>query len=323
MSNGKLEKRWKLFLNNFLSNYSIAFVLIIVTIVMSVISNRFFTISNLFNMLRAVSIFGIMAFGLTFVIIGGGLDLSIGSIMSLCMINVILLQPHGVFFSIIITIILGLFAGMINGVIIGKIGANALIVTLSTQILFQAAALIYSGGFNQLGDPDSPFNIIGSGSVIGIPVPILILIGVMIISQFILSNTVFGRRLYITGSNKRAAYTLGIHTSNIVMSTYMISGFTCAIAAIVLSARLTSSQPTSGAQYLFDVFTAVILGGTTLAGGKGSIFNTIIGILLLGVISNGMMVMSVSFSYQQMIKGVILVLAVIYDSYVRERQLAR
>ena len=319
----KGEGRGKGALNAFMGNYSIALVLVLVTGAISLMSNRFFTVSNLFNMLRSVSIYGIMAFGMTYVIIGGGIDLSIGSIMSLCMINAVLLQPQGVFFALVTTVVLGLFAGFINGLLIGKIGANALIVTLSTQILYQAAALIYSGGYNQLGNPESTFNVIGRDNMLGVPILIWILIGVMVLSQFVLSNTTFGRRLYITGSNSVAAGFLGIRTQNILMFTYVISGFMCSISAIMLSSRLTSAQPTSGAPYLFDVFTAVILGGTSLSGGKGSCINTIIGIFLLGVISNGMMVMSVPFSYQQMIKGVILVLAVIYDSYNRERKIAR
>ncbi len=310
-------------LTNFISNYSIALVLIVAVVVMVLISNNFFTASNLFNMLRAVSIFGIMAFGMTYVIIGGGLDLSIGSIMSLCMINAILLQPRGIPVAVVTTILIGVAAGAVNGVLIGTVGANALIVTLATQILYQAATLIYSRGFNQLGDPNSPFNVIGHNDLLGVPILVWMLLLAMVVSHLVLSRTTYGRKLYITGSNPVAARMLGIRTGTVVMTTYIVSGLSCSIAALMLSSRLTSAQPNSGVPYLFDVFTAVILGGTSLSGGKGNIANTIIGILLLGVISNGLMILAISYSDQQMIKGIILVVAVIYDSFNRERQIAR
>jgi len=301
-------------LKNILKDRAILIVLIVLFIVMSLLKpDTFLTFRNITNILRQVTVLGIVSCGMTMVLISGNLDLSVGSTLSLCMVLPILLQQRGLFLAITVTLLVGLVIGSINGFIVGKLKANSLIVTLGMLSIIQGVAFLITKGNNVLGDPDSSYSFIGKGVVLKIPFPVYILVFIIIVSHFILSKTNFGRSIYATGGNEYAAYSSGINTNNIRMLAFIILGICCALGGIITSSTISSAQPTGGQGSEFDVLTAVILGGTSLSGGIGSILNTMIGVLLLGVIGNSMIMLGLPFSFQLAIKGLLLVIAVCYD----------
>jgi len=293
---------------------AILIVLILLFIAMSLLkTDTFFTVRNLTNVLRQITVLGIFSCGMTMVLISGNFDLSVGSLYSVCMVIPVLLQPYGLFISIFVTILVGLAIGALNGFFVGKLKANAFIVTLGMAAILQGLALIVTDGHYIPGDPDHPYAFIGAGKIWNIPFPVFILVFIIIISHFILSKTTLGRSIYVTGGNKYAAFSSGINTANIQMTTFAILGIFCAVGGIITSSLIDSGDPFGGKGFEFDVITAAILGGTSLFGGKGNILNTMIGVLLLGVLANSMIILGFPFSAQQIIKGGILVTAVYYD----------
>ncbi len=314
LSEVKLGNKFK----GFIREQAIFLILIVLIAIMSIVrTDTFFTVPNLLNILRQVTVLGIVSCGATMVLIGGNLDISMGSTLSLCMVVSMLMQPKGLIISISLTILAGMTVGFINGFIVGKLGANSLIVTLGMMSVVQGVALVVSGGMNILGDPNSPYSFIGKGNIFSIPFPVYLLLIIAIITHFLLSRTLYGRSLYITGGNSYAALASGINTSTVKMISFIILGLYCAIGAIISSSLVDSAQPTAGKGFEFDILTAVILGGTSLYGGIGNITNTILGVLLLGVIGNSMTMLGLPFSYKLAIKGAILIIAVYYDVYSR------
>lgn len=299
---------------------AILVVLILIAVVMSIVSDNFFNLTNIFNIIKQVSILGIMACGMTIVVIGGGIDLSIGSILSLCIVVATKMQAFGYAVSVLMGFAVGICCGLINGLLIGKVRANAILVTLANLTLFQAATYIYVGGMNVPGKTTGIYAFVGRGSVLGIPTIILALLVVLLVAGIVLGKTRYGRKLYATGLNPAAAIASGIRTSNIILSTYVFLGITAAIAALILTSRLGRAHPTVGAPYLFDVITAVVLGGTSLSGGVGSIYKTTIGFLFIGELNNSMVLLGIPSTYQQMIKGIVLIAAVLYDEYNKRRR---
>ena len=296
-----------------LKRHGIFVALIALFIVGSLISDVFFSSRNIFNILRQSSIVGIMAIGMTFVLIGGDIDLSVGSTLSLCMVLAIGLQQQGLALSILIVLIVGILAGLLNGLLVGLFKANAFIVTLGTMSIIQAIALIYSKGYHMLGDPESAFSIIGRGMIGPVPIPVIIFVTFGIIFHIILSNSKFGYSVYATGGNAKAAWASGIHTGLTKLVTFVLTGFTAAVGALVMSSRLASAQPSAGQGYELDVIAAVILGGTSLLGGRGSIFRTVVGALFFAVFSNLMILLNVAYPFQLVIKGAIIICAVWAD----------
>jgi len=246
--------------------------------------------------------------------------LSIGSLLSLCMVVPIMLQPRGVLFAIVATIIVGFIVGAINGFLIGKLKGNSLIITFGMLSIIQGITFLITGGFYQHGDPESIYAHIGKGFIYKIPIPVILFIVIAFLSFIILSRTVFGRSLYITGGNSYAALASGINTNNIKMLSYIMLGVFVAIGGIIKSSMIDSAQPTAGSGFEFDVITAVVLGGTSLLGGIGTIWGTLIGVILLGVISNSMVLIGLPFPLQLAVKGAILIAAVYYDSFIRGRR---
>jgi ribose/xylose/arabinose/galactoside ABC-type transport system permease subunit len=307
-------RNWPGILSDIVRGRAILFVLITVFILMSMLKpNTFLSVRNLTNVLRQVTVLGILACGMTMVLISGNFDLSVGSNYSLCMVLPMLLQPKGLFLAIAVTLLAGIVVGLVNGIFVGKFKANAFIITLGMLSIIQGLAFMVTNGRNIPGDPDSPYSLIGGGVVLGIPVPVYILVSIALISHFLLCKTTFGRSIYVTGGNEYAALSSGINTGNVRMVTFMILGFLCAIGGIITSSLLANGTPYGGKGYEFDVITAALLGGTSLFGGKGTIFNTLTGVLLLGVIANSMILLRFPFNFQQIVKGVILISAVYYD----------
>jgi ribose transport system permease protein len=290
--------------------------LILLIIVVSILNPSFLTISNIFNVLRQVSISAIIAFGMTFVILTGGIDLSVGSTLALTGAVAASLLAGGFdpILSMGIALILGLILGAINGVIITKGKVAPFIATLATMTVYRGLTLVYTNGkpISGLGDHAS-FQLFGKGYFLGIPIPVITTLITFGILYFILHKTTFGRRVYAVGGNEEAAKLSGINADRVKIAVYAISGFLAALSALILTSRLNSAQPTAGQSYELDAIAAVVLGGTSLNGGKGWIFGTLIGALIIGVLNNGMNLIGVSSFWQQVVKGIVILLAVLLD----------
>jgi ribose transport system permease protein len=296
-------------------------ILILLAIVMSVASKDFLSLGNLFNVVRQYTVHGILACGMTIVIIGKGMDLSAASILSLCAVANVLLQPYGYGVSIVASLAVGGLCGLVNGYLIAKVKANFIIVTLGTQIIFTGVALIITGGKNLRSRPGQAFQWLGEADILGIPVLGWCLVIVFVVSGILLARSIAGRRLYAVGLNDRAARASGINDTRIVLASYVINGFICGLASVLLTSRLPLVRVGTASDYLFDVITIVVLGGTALSGGVGGIYRTAIGLLIFALISNGMALLHIPFEYQQLVKGIILILAVLYDEFNRRRRL--
>jgi ribose/xylose/arabinose/galactoside ABC-type transport system permease subunit len=308
-------------LAKFFFNQAMLVILIALIIIMSFISDNFLSTGNLFNIIRQVTVLGIMACGMTIVIIGKGIDLSAASTLALCAVVNVMLQQFGYIAAIIAAITTGIVCGYINGYLIGKVKANFVIVTLGTMIFYKGVALIISGGRNLKSRPEAVFHYIGDESILGIPVLAYFLVIVMVVFGILLHKTMVGRRLFATGLNDKAARVSGIDTEKIIMISYIINGFLIGVASIVLSSRLPRIRVGTASTYLFDVITIVVLGGTALSGGVGGIYKTAVGLMIFAIINNGMALMSIPFEFQQLFKGVILILAVLYDEFNRRKRL--
>jgi ribose/xylose/arabinose/galactoside ABC-type transport system permease subunit len=284
-------------------------------IVMSVLSPAFLKFTNVMNILRQTSINGIVAVGMTFVIILAGIDLSVGSVLALAAVVAASFAHPGeypVFVPILAGLFTGSLCGFINGLIIAKRRIAPFIVTLGMMTIARGAALVYTNGRPVIELSDS-YNKIGGKYVLSIPIPVIIFIIVVFIGSFLLSKTVFGRHVYATGGNKTAAELSGIITSRVIILGYSIAGFLAGLAGIVLSSRVMSGSPSTGQGYELDAIAAVVIGGTRLTGGVGTIFGTIIGALIIGVMNNGLDLLNVSSYLQQIVKGLIILLAVMID----------
>ncbi|UBH15824.1 ABC transporter permease [Macrococcus armenti] len=290
--------------------------LLILVIIITVLNNSFIAPSNIFNLLRQVSINALIAFGMTFVILTGGIDLSVGSILALSSALTAILITSGVdpVLALCIGALIGTVLGAINGVLItiGKIAP--FIATLATMTIFRGLTLVVTNGnpITNLGD-SIPFQMFGKGYFFGIPVPAVTMIIAFAGLYFILHKTIFGKHTYAIGGNEKAAFISGIKVNKVKVMIYSISGLMAAIAGGILTSRLNSAQPTAGASYELDAIAAVVLGGTSLSGGKGRIFGTLTGVLIIGVLNNGLNLLGVSSFYQQVIKGIVILIAVLID----------
>jgi len=296
-------------------------ILVALVVVMSVASRNFLSLGNLFNVMRQYSVLGVMACGMTIVIIGKGMDLSAASILALSAVANVLLQGYGYAVSITAALAVGAACGLVNGWLIAKVKANFIIVTLGTQIVYNGIALIVTKGLNMQSRSEPQFRWLGQSALAGIPVLGWALVFIMAVSGILLGRSIAGRRLYAVGLNNRAARASGISDSRIVLMTYVLNGLVSAVASILLTSRLPLIRVGTASDYLFDAITVVVLGGTALSGGVGSIYRTAIGLLIFAIVSNGMALLHIPFEYQQLVKGVILILAVLYDEFNRRRRL--
>lgn len=303
-----LKRTFKLF-----RSYPAFFGLLIVISIFSSLSSRFLTVSNFINVTRQVSIEAIIAFGMTLVIISGGIDLSVGSSLALSSAVLASLVREGrIFLGIIVGLGVGIAVGFVNGIIVAKGKIQPFIVTLATMAICRSLTLAYTEGMPITGFPDS-FRFIGREDIFGIPVPILIMLITLFGLYFILSNTKFGLRLYAVGGNETAAMLSGIKVDFYKVIVYVLSGGMAALSGIVLTSRLNSAQPTIGVGFELNAIAAVVLGGASLSGGKGSIIGTFLGALLMGLINNGMNIMNISPFYQDAVKGLVILAAVLIE----------
>ncbi|WP_035052876.1 ABC transporter permease [Andreprevotia chitinilytica] len=290
--------------------------LLIICIGLSFMSADFLTVGNLMNVMRQVSINALIAFGMTLVILLGGIDLSVGSILAVSSVLTAMLMKAGCdpIIATLAGILAGAVMGSINGLVIAKGKVAPFIATLGMMTVLRGLSLVFSNGSPITGFSSDFFSMLGGGYVAGlIPVPVVWMLLMFALFWFVLKKTVFGRHVYATGGNAEAAKLSGVKTDRVQIGVYTLSGAMAAMAGIVLTSRLNSAQPTAGSGYELDAIAAVVLGGTSLTGGRGWIFGTLVGALLIGVLNNGLNLLGVSSFYQQVIKGVVILLAVLLD----------
>ena len=303
----------------FLGN-SIVVVFIVLCAVMGISSDKFFTLRNWLNLLTNNSVVGIVAIGVTVVLIAGGLDLSFGPMLACAAILATLFQPSSFWLAILLPPLLGAALGSVNGIIIARAGTNPLITTLGTQWLFYSALMIITEGHLVQGNQKTLFSQIGYGRILGVPFPPILMIVICFVAWFILRRTLFGKYIYAHGSRKQALTYAGVNTRQVYLFTYVFMGVIVGIAGVLHSARLIGVRPTEGSNYLIPGLTAVILGGVSLTGGVGSVFNAMIAALTLGVIDNAMVLMAVQYKNQLMIRGAVFILAILYNNFMIVRR---
>lgn len=288
--------------------------LVLIIIALSIINTDFLTMSNIFNVLRQTSINALMAFGMTFVILTGGIDLSVGSILALssALTAGLMLGGMNTWLAVIIGLISGTVMGVFNGLLITKGKVAPFIATLATMTLFRGLTLSYTEGRPISGLPDE-FGLLGKSYFLEVPTPVLWMVISFAILYIILKHTTFGRRVYALGSNEEATWLSGINTNKVKVLVYGISGLLAALSGVILTSRLNSAEPTAGVSYELDAIAAVVLGGTSLSGGKGWIVGTLIGAMIIGVLDNGLNLLNVPSFYQQVVKGVVILIAVLMD----------
>lgn len=292
--------------------------LLMLIVIVSILSPSFLSTRNILNILRQTSVNAIIAAGMTFVILTGGIDLSVGSVLALsgAFAASLLASGQSIIVAIMVAIIVGGIVGFLNGFVIAKGKLQPFIATLATMTILRGLTLVFTDGKPiTLGSNEVAiaFGKIGGGTIFSIPVPVIITILVFIVCYYILNHTKMGRYTYALGGNEEATKLSGLNTDKIKIWVYTISGILSAIAGIIITSRLYSAQPTAGTGYELDAIAAVVLGGTRLTGGKGKISGTIVGALIIGVLSNALNILDVSSYYQMMVKGAVILIAVLLD----------
>ncbi len=297
----------------------IAFVVLLVAL--ALLSPAFLTPENALNVARQVSVNAIIAAGMTFVILTAGIDLSVGSVLGLAgvLIAGVLKGGGALGFALAAGLAVGAGFGVLNGLAVAYGRVAPFIVTLATLTIARGITLVYTQG-QPISNLGAGFDWLGQGDVAGIPVPVIVMALVFAASYVVLNQMVVGRYVYAIGGNAEAARLSGVNVRRHIILVYAIGGVCSAIAAIILTARLDSAQPTAGLGYELDAIAAVVLGGTTLMGGEGGIGGTLLGAFLIGVLNNGLNLLDVSSFYQQIVKGVVILLAVLLDQRLRGRR---
>jgi putative xylitol transport system permease protein len=299
-----------------LSQYGILLAFVILFVVLSFAHQNFLSTGNITNVLRQVSINGILAVGMTFVILTGGIDLSIGSVLAFAGIVAGMMvtgaDPSNPALAVLAAVAVGALFGAVNGILIARFKVTAFVASLGMLSMARGATLLVSDG-RPVPNLSPDFRWLGQGFVGPVPVPVIAFAMVFVIAWIVLRFTVYGRWIYAVGGNVRSARTSGIPTRTVVFSAYLIMGALAGFAGAILTARTTSALPQAGLGYELDAIAAVVIGGTSLIGGVGSVVFTLIGVLIIGVIGNGLDLMGVSSYYQQIVKGAIIVAAVLID----------
>jgi len=299
---------------NLIHRLGIVAVLFVIAGLLSVLTDSFATASNLTNVARQVSINGILAVGVTFVLLTGGVDLSLGSVVALSGVACALFAHPGeypLFVPICVGLLTGGLCGLLNGVLVTRGGIAPFIVTLGMMTVARGLALIFSGG-KPVADMSPDLTRL-AGDLGPVPIPLICFAAVAVLSWLFLGRFRLGRHLYAVGGNEQAARAAGVSVPKVKLFAYGLCGLLTGLAGVVLAARITTGQPNAGQAYELDAIAAVVIGGTSLSGGVGSVLGTVLGVLLIGVINNGLDLLSVSSYYQAVIKGIIIVGAVWLD----------
>jgi inositol transport system permease protein len=299
---------------NLLHRFGLLLVILFVGLALSLLTDTFLSVANFTNVARQISINGILAVGVTFVLLTAGVDLSLGSVVALSGVACATFAhpgDHSVFVPIAVGLLTGAACGLVNGVLVTRGGVAPFIVTLGMMTIARGLALIFSGG-RPVADMSNELTAL-AGDFFGIPIPMLCFAGVAAAAWFFLRNFRLGRHIYAVGGNENAARAAGVPVEQVKLFAYGLCGLLAGLAGVVLAARITTGQPNAGQAYELDAIAAVVIGGTSLAGGVGTITGTLLGVLLIGVINNGLDLQGVSSYYQAVIKGVIIVGAVWLD----------
>ncbi|WP_455381365.1 ABC transporter permease [Salinispira pacifica] len=304
----------KLDVKRLLKNYGIVFAFFLIVIILSFLSPVFLRWTNILNVIRQTSIYGIMAVGMTFVILTGGIDLSVGSILAFsgAIAAGLLKADANLLLILVATIGMGAALGLANGLFVTVGRITPFVVTLGMMSIARSLTLIFTNGYPISGFGDQ-FRYIGGGDLAGIPFPIVLFLLTVVIAWVILTQTRLGRYTYAIGGNEETVRLSGIRSKVYKTIVYVISGVTSAISALILTSRLNSAGPVAGVGFELDVIAAVVIGGTSLMGGRGGVWGTLVGALLIGVINNGMILLGISPYFQQLVKGLIIIGAVLLD----------
>lgn len=289
--------------------------LVLLSLVFSLTSDTFLTSKNLLNITRQVSVNSLIAIGMTFVIVTGGIDLSVGSVVAFSGIiasSMMVQYNVPVFLATIIGVLIGTVTGAINGALITFANMPAFITTMGTMTMLRGLGYIYTQGYPIYNLPKA-FRQIGQGYIGVVPIPTIILLLVAVIAYIILRKTVFGRHVYAIGGNIEASKLMGIRVKQVNLMAYVLCGSICGLAAVVQASRIGSGLPTVGAGYELDAIAAVVIGGAAMAGGSGTVLGTILGAIILGVLSNGLSLLNVDSYVMQVISGLVVIVAVLID----------
>lgn len=288
--------------------------LLVICLVITILSDKFFTVFNLMNVVKQISCYAVLGIGMTFIIVGGGIDLSVGSQVGLwavvsCLISV---ATGSVALSILSILVLGAAVGFIQGFIVAKLDLPPFIVTMAGMMILRGFVTAITGGQPVTGIPEG-LRWFGIGKFLGIPAPIVVCIVLFIVGHIVLTKTRPGRYIFAMGSNPQVTKVTGINVSKYKIITFMVSGVCAAIASLILTGRLGSAVTSGGTSYEFDAIAATVVGGTSMNGGEGNLLGTFIGAAIMGVIRNGMNLLQVSAAWQEVTMGAVMLFAVILD----------
>ena len=313
-----------------------AIALVVLTIIFAVVSPEFLTAGNLSILVKHVAINAILAIGMTFVILSGGIDLSVGAIVGLCGIVAgallsqglvlerfgIVVYPH-TWLVVAVALAVGMMVGAVNGLLVARLRVAPFIATLGALYVARGAAMLTSGGAtfpNLAGSPDlgnTGFPLLGTANPLGVPLAVWLMAVLALAALFTAGYTPFGRQVYAVGGNERAALLAGVRVARVKLFVYVISGFCSALVGLVIAAQLGAAHPATGGTFELNAIAAVVLGGTSLMGGRGTIAGTLIGAFVIGVLADGLVLLGVSEFWQMVVKGLVIVLAVVLDQFQR------
>ena len=304
---------------NQINIYRSVLILLVICIFATILSPSFLSVTNLFNVFKQITVAGVVGCGMTFVILTGGIDLSVGSILGLSGVLVagVLESTGNPAFAIALALAVGVLCGAINGFFVSFCEIPPFISTLGMMTLLRGCVLVYTKG-SPISIKSDAYKFFGKGAIAGIPVPVIILILLFLLAHYILTQTSYGRSIYAFGGNREAARLSGISTRFTEWMAYTINGLLCGIAGVILTARLGSAQSTSGTGIEMDAIAAVILGGTSLSGGVGFVLPTVVGAMIMGIIDNILTLMNVNPHATNIVKGAVILIAVLVDKKVKD-----
>ena len=304
---------------NQINIYRSVLILLVICVFATILSPSFLSVTNLFNVFKQITVAGIVGCGMTFVILTGGIDLSVGSILGLSgvLASGVLASTGNTAVAVAVSLTVGIACGAVNGFFVSVCGIPPFISTLGMMTLRRGVILVYTKG-SPIPIKSDAYKFFGKGSIAGIPVPVIILIIVFLLAHYILTQTSYGRSVYAVGGNREAARLSGIRVKTSEFLVYTLNGLMCGMAGLILTARLGSAQSTSGTGIEMDAIAAVILGGTSLSGGVGFVLPTVVGAMIMGIIDNILTLMNVNPHATNIVKGAVILIAVLVDKKVKD-----
>lgn len=301
-------------------DYGVLIGFVVLCIAISMATPAFLSKQNVLNLLRQSSIIGIISAGMTFVIISGNFDISVGAVAALSGVIVMRLATTGtnLFLAIIAAILVCAIIGLVNGIMVAKVNVPSLIATMAMVTIVRGILLMITGGY-PITQTIPMLDSLGNGYFLGIPMPVIVFILVVIVSYIVLTQTKFGRHVYSIGGNQDASKLNGINVDSQKIKVFIINAVLAAIAGLVLTGRLGTASPVAGDSYDMDAIASVVIGGTSVSGGSGSVLKTIIGVLLMSVINNSFNLLGIDIFFQYIFKGLIILVAVGFDSYSKKK----